>query len=386
MPLTGVDRNYVRETLVQLVQINSVNPSLAPGAPGEREIAAFIAKSLGGSGLEVRVWEPERGRCSVTGKLAGTGGGQSLMLNAHCDTVDVQGMPEPFSGAVRNGKLYGRGAYDMKGSLAACMGAVRVLAADGSRLRGDVWIAAVADEEYGSLGTADLLGHVKTDAAIVTEPTALQTCLAHKGYLWIGVEVDGRAAHGSRFQLGIDANMKMGRFLSKLERLEQELRARAPHPLVGPPSLHAALLNGGTGLSTYAASSKVQIERRTVPGETESQAVAEIQRLVDEAAAEDRDFHATVRPFFVRDPFEVAPEASIVRVLDRAIEQVLGRPAAHIGDTPWMDAALLQAAGVKTVVFGPTGEGAHAAVEWVDLESVMQLTQILADAARQYCA
>src|SRR5689334_15414818 len=246
-----IDARYTRETLVRLVQTNSINPTLAPGAPGESEIAAFIAGSLRSAGLTAYTLEPEPGRTSVVGRLAGTGGGRSLMFNAHCDTVDVPGMAEPFSGAIRDGKLYGRGSYDMKGSLAACIAAAKALADARVSLRGDVVVAAVADEEYGSLGTRDLLHHVKVDGAIVTEPTALEVCLAHKGYLWIEVEIAGRAAHGSKFELGIDANMKMGQFLYRLDRLEKELRARPAHPLLGPPSLHAALLNGGSGLSTY---------------------------------------------------------------------------------------------------------------------------------------
>ena len=380
-----IDREYVRETLVRLVQINSVNPTLVAGAPGEREIAGFIAASLSGFGLTVETFEPEPGRISVVGRLKGSGNGLSLMLNAHCDTVDVAGMPEPFSGAIRDGKLYGRGAFDMKGSLAACMAAAKALVDSKARLRGDVLIAAVADEEYGSLGTSDLIEHIKVDGAIVTEPTALDVCLAHKGYLWIEVEITGRAAHGSKFDLGIDANMKMGAFLHELAILEKELRARLPHPLVGPPSLHAAMLSGGSGLSTYAAQSVVKIERRTIPGETEVQAVGEIQEIVDRLAEADRDFQATVRAFFVRDPFEVAPGAAVVKAVDKAAEKVLGRQPKHIGDTPWMDSALLQAAGVETVVFGATGAGAHADVEWVDLESVENLAEILAEAALDYC-
>jgi acetylornithine deacetylase len=380
-----IDRDYVRETLVRLVQINSVNPTLVPGAPGEREIAGFIAASLTGIGLKTEIFEPEPGRLSVLGRLEGSAGGRSLMLNAHCDTVDVAGMAEPFSGAIRDGKLYGRGAFDMKGSLAACMAAAKALADSKTRLRGDVLVAAVADEEYGSLGTSDLIEHVKVDGAIVTEPTALNVCLAHKGYLWIEVEIAGRAAHGSKFDLGIDANMKMGAFLHELATLERELRARPPHPLVGPPSLHAAMLSGGSGLSTYAAQSTVKIERRTIPGETEVQAVGQIQGIVDRLAESDRDFHATVRTFFVRDPFEVAPSAAIVKAVDSAAKKVLRRSPTHMGDTPWMDSALLQAAGVETVVFGATGAGAHADVEWVDLESVVKLAEILAEAAVDYC-
>jgi len=263
---------------------------------------------------------------------------------------------------------------------------VKSLVDSGTRPRGDVVIAAVADEEYGSLGTADLIRHIRTDAAIVTEPTAVQICLAHKGYLWIEVETRGRAAHGSRFEQGIDANMRMGRFLAQLDNLERDLRLRPPHPLVGPPSLHAATIHGGEGLSTYSASCKLQIERRTIPGETEAQAVAELQQIADRLNSADSTFQATIRPFFVRDPFEISKEASIVRALDRATAKTLGRAPGYMGDTPWMDAALLQSAGIETVVIGPAGGGAHAAVEWVELESVAQVAAILAEVALDYCA
>lgn len=380
-----IDRDYTLETLARLVRINSINPTLAPDAPGEREIAGFVAEWLRASGVEAEVVEPAAGRASVLGRVRGSGGGRSLMLNAHVDTVDVKGMAEPFSGEVRDGRLYGRGAYDMKGSLAACMAAARAVRASGAPLRGDLLVAAVADEEYGSLGTRDLLTRVRPDGAIVTEPTALDTCLAHKGYLWIEVEVTGRAAHGSKFELGIDANMKMGAFLYELAKLERDLRARPPHPLVGPPSLHAAMLQGGAGLSTYAPCCVLRIERRTVPGETETRAIAEIQEIADRLSAADPDFRATVRSFFVREPFEVAPDAAIVKAVDRAAAKVRGTAPRHIGDTPWMDAALLQAAGVETVVFGAAGAGAHADVEWVDVESVVRLAEILAEAAVEYC-
>jgi acetylornithine deacetylase len=276
--------------------------------------------------------------------------------------------------------MFGRGSYDMKGSLAAQMAAVKAIIDAGTRPRGDIVIAAVADEEYGSIGTMDVIRHIRTDAAIVTEPTSVRICLAHKGYLWIEVETRGRAAHGSRFNEGVDANMHMGRFLGGLDALEQELRARPPHPLVGPPSLHAARIAGGEGLSTYAASCKLQIERRTVPGETEVQAVRELQDIIDRLKLD-----ATVRAFFVRDPFEVSRDASIVRSLDRASSKVLGRAPEYMGDTPWMDAALLQAAGIETVVIGPGGGGAHAAVEWVEMESVAQTAAILAETAMDYC-
>ena len=380
-----IDRGYLFGTLADLIRINSVNPTLVPGGRGETEVADYVSKAFGSMGLNVARFEPEPGRVTITGTLPGTGGGRSLMLNAHYDTVGVEGMDEPFSAAVRDGKMFGRGSYDMKGSLAAQMAAVKSIVDAGVKLRGDVVIAAVADEEYGSIGTADLITHLKTDAAIVTEPTAARICLAHKGYLWIEVETQGRAAHGSRFEQGIDANMRMGRFLARLDLLERELRARAPHPLVGPPSLHAAMIHGGDGLSTYAASCKLQIERRTIPGETEESVLRELREMTDRLSAEDSSFVASLRSFFVREPFEVAREARIVRTLDQALEKTLARKPVYFGDTPWMDAALLQAAGIETVVFGPAGGGAHAAVEWVELESVAQVAAVLSEAALEYC-
>jgi acetylornithine deacetylase len=284
-----------------------------------------------------------------------------------------------------DGRVYGRGAFDMKGGLAAMMGAVKALAEAGCPHGGEVLLAAVADEEYASLGTEDLVTRYRPDAAIVTEPTALDICLAHKGFAWFEVTTKGRAAHGSRFDLGIDANMRMGRVLAELDLLEKDLRARAPHRLVGPPSLHAATLAGGSGLSTYAASCRLQIERRTVPGEGRAAVIGEIRQLLRRQADRDPAFEADFAVLLVREPFEVAEDAAIVRALADASTAVLGRRPGFVGQTPWMDAALLAAAGAETVVMGATGAGAHAKEEWVELASVHQLARCLAEAAVRFC-
>jgi acetylornithine deacetylase len=379
------DRDFIVRTLVDLVRINSVNPSISPDGAGEAEIAAYVARALASIGLEAATYEPEPRRATAVGTLRGTGGGRSLMLNAHADTVGVDAMTDPFNADIRDGRLYGRGAHDMKGSLAAGIGAAKMLVDAGVRLRGDFVVTAVADEEYGSLGTADLLTRVKTDAAIVTEPTNLEVCLAHKGYIWVDVETRGQAAHGSRFTEGVDAVMRMGRFLAELEGLEVALRTGPAHALVGPPSLHAATINGGSGLSTYAARCRLQIERRTIPGETTDAAVGQIRAIADGLAAADPSFSATVRSFFAREPFEVSPDAPIVRALAAEAAAVLGRTPAFVGDTPWMDAALLAEAGIETVVMGPIGAGEHSAVEWVDVDSVVKMADILARTAVAYC-
>jgi acetylornithine deacetylase len=379
--------DYITSTLSDLVRTKSINPAFAEGDPSdERAIATRLGTMMQALGMETTEYEPEPGRVSVVGRLRGSGGGKSLMLYGHIDTVGVTAMPEPFSAAVRDGKLYGRGSYDMKGGVAACLGAVKAIRDAGTSLRGDVLIAAVADEETASIGMADVLRHVTADAAIVTEPTELRVCLAHRGFSWIEVETLGIAAHGSRFDLGIDANMRMGRFLARLDALEREVRARTPHPLVGPPSLHAAVLRGGTGTSTYADHCRLEIERRTVPGETEGQVLAEIRAITDALAAEDRTFRANVRAMLTRSSFEVDPDAAIVHAVLGAAESVLGQKPAVIGEPYWMDAALLSSAGIDTVVIGASGAGAHALEEWVDLESVRKLTAILAKAATEFCS
>ena len=219
----------------------------------------------------------------------------------------------------------------MKGGLAACLGAVKAVRDGGTPLAGDLLVAAVADEEVASIGMAEVLRHVRADAAIVTEATELEVCLAHKGFCWVEVETRGRAAHGSRFDLGVDANMRMGRFLARLEGLERELRARAPHPLVGPPSLHAAVLRGGTGTSTYAERCRLEVERRTIPGETEAQVLRELGAIAEALAAEDPSFRADVRPMLARGSFEVGCDEPVVRAAAAAARRVLGRDPALVG-------------------------------------------------------
>ena len=380
-----VDRGFVETVARDLVRINSVNPTLSPGGGGEAEVAAYTAGVLERLGLEVTRHEPAPGRVSVTGRLRGAGGGRSLMLNAHYDTVGVEGMLDPFSGKVLEGRLYGRGAYDMKGALAACIGAAKALVDERARLAGDVVIAAVADEEDASIGTRDLVERVRVDGAVVTEPTALELCVAHKGFVWIELAVEGRAAHGSKPELGVDANLRMAAVLNRVGDLIRALAARRPHPLVGPPSLHVATLTGGTGLSTYAARCVAGLERRTIPGETETQVLKEVDDVLDAARRADPSLRVTRRHLLTREPFEASPDGALAAALREALTEVRGLPPAVVGDTPWMDSAILAAAGVETVVCGPAGAGAHAAEEWVDLDSVVRLATALAGAARRYC-
>ena len=383
--LLKIDEDYLIRILQTLVQIDSRNPSLSPDSEGEAAIGAFVSKEMRALGLEVTVHTLAPNRVNVVGNLRGVGNGRSLMLNAHMDTVGVEGMAEPFSGEIREGKLYGRGSQDMKGSLAAMLAAAKALVDAKVQLAGDLLLTAVCDEEYISIGTDDIVKHYHPDAAIVTEPTGMQLCRAHRGFVWYEVETVGRAAHGSRYQEGIDANMHMGRVLGKLDQLEQALRQRPGHPLTGPPSLHAAMIKGGTAVSVYADRCKLKIERRTVPGETVAQVTQEIQQLLDELAAADPTFNASLKIDFPRAYFVVDEAAPIVQTVDAALTNRQGKQTSHVGVSFWTDAAILAEAGIDTVLLGPIGHGLHSAEEWVEIESLVDLAAVLGETAVNFC-
>ncbi|GAA3994617.1 ArgE/DapE family deacylase [Deinococcus rubellus] len=360
-----------------------MNPSLVPGAAGEAQLAQFVLSWLRESGIEARLDEAAPGRPSVIARVPGSGGGRSLILNAHLDTVGTDNMANPLEPSIRDGTMSGRGSYDMKGGLAACLLALR----DASRagLRGDVILTAVADEEHASLGMQSVLKQVRADAAIVTEPTSLHLCVAHKGFTWHEVITHGRAAHGSRPDLGNDAIVQMGRVLGGLEALQRELESRPAHPLLGHASVHASLIQGGQELSSYPERCTLHVERRTLPGETLADIEAEWQALLS-PLRRATDFQAEQRVLMVRDAFGVSADAPIVQTLSQQAERVRGEVPTQIGLSFWMDSALLAGAGIPTVIFGPHGAGAHAAEEWVDLASVEQCREILTATLTAFCA
>jgi acetylornithine deacetylase len=365
-------RTELVELASQLVAIDSVNPDLVAGAPGEGELARFVAAWLEAAGLDVTVEEPAPGRPNVIGVARGSGGGRSLLLNAHLDTVGTAGMEAPFEPRLEDGRLYGRGAYDMKGSLAAIM-LVGAGAARGG-LRGDVIVTAVCDEELASIGTAAIVERYRADAAIVSEPTELRLALAHKGFVAFELEVAGRAAHGSRPDLGIDAIARMGHVLVRLEELDRRLRAEPRHALLGSGSLHASLIEGGQEYSSYPERCLLAGERRTIPGEDLELVERELEGLLGELDGE-------IRVGLAREPFETAEDEPIAQLVRR----LAGDPEV-VGVPFWADSALLSAAGVPTVLFGPAGEGAHAVVEWVDLASLERCAEVYTAVAAELCA
>ena len=300
----------LQELASRLVSIDSVNPTLVSTGGGEAAAAQVLADWLEQAGLEVHVEEAAPGRPNVIGVARGTGGGRSLLLNGHLDTV---GLLEPDGGLnprAENGRLYGRGAYDMKASLAAL--ALAAVECAALRLRGDVIVAAVADEEAASVGTEALLRHWSADAAIVAEPTDERLCIAHRGWLAFDIETHGRAAHGSRPDLGIDAIAMMGRILVQIEALDRTLQAGTAHPLLGTGSVHASMIEGGQEYSSYPARCLLSGERRTIPGELRPHVEAELRGLLGDA-------HATISFPFGRDPLELSPDEAIVRTVQARV-------------------------------------------------------------------
>jgi acetylornithine deacetylase len=360
------------QLLARLVAVDSVNPDLVAGAAGEGEIARVVAAWLEDARLEVEVEEVAPGRFNAVGVARGSGGGRTLLLNAHMDTVGVAGMERPFEPEVRDGRLYGRGSYDMKSGLAAIMAAGAEARKAG--LRGDVIVTAVCDEEVASIGSARVAERYRAHAAIVAEPTELRLALAHKGFVGFEIEVRGRAAHGSRPDLGIDAIARMGHVLVGIEELDRRLRAAPTHPLLGSGSLHASVIEGGQEFSSYPERCLLKGERRTVPGEPVELVEAELRGLLG-------DLDGELRVAVAREPFETPAEAPIAELIGRHAggPEIVGVPF-------WADSALFSAAGIPTVVFGPAGEGAHAVEEWVDLASVERCAEIYTEVAREFCA
>lgn len=372
--------------LKDLVRTKSVNPDLVPGGNGEAEIAQYLGGYMESMGLRVRYQEVAKGRLNAIGVLKGTGGGRSLLLNGHIDTVGIEGMTiDPLEPVLSGGRLYGRGSFDMKGGVAAMVEAVHAIVDSGHPLRGDVIVACVCDEEYASMGTEAVARDYVADAAIVTEPTANKVCVAHKGFAWIKVEVTGKAAHGSLPSEGVDAIMGAGKFLVEVDNYSREVLASKRHPLLGPPSIHASLIEGGSNLSTYPARCVVQLERRTIPGENKETVEKEMERLIEAVKSRDPSFHGDAEVFFYRPSFEVSPSETVVQAVSDALRETLGREPEYVGTHPWLDSAILQGAGIPTVILGPDGAGAHSAVEYVDFPSVVDTARILASAIRRIC-
>ena len=376
-----IDEPLLQKLLRDLVAIDSVNSTLVPGARGEAAASEFLLEFLRGQGIDAEVYEAAPGRPNVVALIGAplkspAPPRPALAILAHIDTVGAGDMPDPFTPAERGGCLYGRGALDIKSGVAAMCAAAISLVRERTIFSRPLLLAAVVDEECNSIGTEALLKKFSAEAAVVLEPTDLNLVIAHKGYAWFEITTHGRAAHGSLPAEGRDAIRMMGRFLVALDGAEKAFSSPPPHPLLGHSSLHASLISGGQEVSSYPAECRLQLERRTLPGETDAQIEAQMRNLLENLRAEHPQFQATLRAGGSRPSYEISREAPIARAAATAIRQVTGS-VNFSGMAAWTDTALLAAAGIPGVVFGPRGRGLHGAEEYVELDSVTACAEVL---------
>jgi len=379
MANASLSRPAVLGILQELIRTPSVNPGIAPDeGHGEQAIAEAAQRWLSEQGAKSWIEEAAPGRPNAVAEV-GSGEGPTIVFCAHLDTVGTAGMKiPPFEPKVEGDRVYGRGSYDMKGSAAAVMAAAAALCQED--FRGKLLVALVSDEEYASIGAQDFVKRYKAHACVLTEPSEGRLILAHKGFVWVEIATRGRAAHGSRWDLGVSAIAKMAKIIAALEEYDQtELRSRS-HPLVGPASQHCSLIHGGAGLSTYAEECTLEMERRTLPGETPEGVIEELEEIIRSSGEQ-----AQLRMLLDRPPLECDGNAKIAESLAEAAKSVTGEMPQVAGVGYWMDAALFAAAGIPTVNYGPSGAGAHERVEWVDLKSVVTTAEVLVETAWRFC-
>lgn len=386
MSSLSIDHSLLLSRLKELIAIESINPSLVEGGSGEVSVADYIGDQLDAMGADVTFQRFDGNRVNVIGILKGEGDGRSLMLNGHMDTVGVAEMEiDPFNPIYKEGKVFGRGAFDMKAGLSAMLAVGETLLQTKAKRRGDLILAFVADEEYGSRGTEELVKTFTADAAIVTEPTNLDLIIAHRGFAWARIDVFGRAVHGSLYKEGIDAIAKSGKVLVALEQLDQSFERVPEHPLLGRGSVHASLIEGGSELSTYPSRCKIEIERRTLPNESKEFVSHELSELLSRIREQDEKFKAESDVLFFRPSLQMDSDADIINQVIQSSERTIERHPELVGAAAWTDAALLFDSGIPSVLFGSSGEGAHAAIEYVDFESVIQMSAVLVDVALNFC-
>jgi acetylornithine deacetylase len=384
-----IDPQRTIDLLIRLVQIDSVNPCLVPDGKGEAEIASFVSKVLQDAGIESSLQDALPGRPNVVARLAGSEEGKSLLLNAHLDTVSVEGMKDPFSARISDGRLFGRGAWDTKGGLAAGLSCLLALAHPGVSMKGDVVLLAAADEEHASHGTQSYLEDADADGCIILEPTGLDLWVAHGGFAWVEIETEGVAAHGSLPDKGVDAITKMGHVLHEIDRLRRRLRlAKTFEPPLGgermSPSLHASTIEGGREWSSYPDRCLLRLERRMIPGEGQQEVQKELDDLLSGLSAKDPQLQASWRFSMVRPPWQ-GKEGPLFAALETAYRAELGVPPGRAAGLMWTDAALTQQAGIPSIIFGPSGEGKHATVEYVELDSVVTCARVLLATVLRFC-
>ncbi|MEW5978984.1 MAG: M20 family metallopeptidase [Acidobacteriota bacterium] len=374
-----VNRQELVQLLSDLVSINSVNPVFGGTSGGEERLSRYIEDFYRKQGIDCERQEVLPNRPNVIGKVPGRDPSRRLLFDAHLDTVSEEGMTiEAFHPRLAEGRLYGRGACDTKGGMAAMIYALALLRQSGVQPAGDVWVATTVDEEYGFHGIRKLAASgVQALGAVVAEPTELKITTCHKGILRWKVRTFGRAAHSSRPELGINAISKMARLISRIETRLQPRYASRRDPLLGTPTFNIGVIEGGIQLNLVPSVCEAQIERRLLPGETKDSVYEEFREVFEELAGEDTSFQAEMDEPFLEDPYlQTAAAAAIVRRTQQVCQQTLGQ--SELAGVPYgTNASKLAGVGIPSLVFGPGSiDQAHTACEYVEIEQVVKAAQV----------
>lgn len=377
--IAQVDETAAIASLSEMVAIRSVNPFDEPASPGyrEQEMADYLCARMEDLGLEVIRRDIVEGRPNVCGRLKGKGGGPSIMLAGHTDTVGVEGYDGAFEPKVENGRLHGRGACDMKAALAAYLEVVRVLRASGTELEGDLLIGAVADEEHLMIGSKDWGPNwPKADVGVIGEPTELAICPAHKGQCCMLIRTFGKAVHSSMPERGENAIVRMSRVIAAFEDYNDELKTREPHPLCGHGRFSPGVIQGGTIASAVPDFCELEVDRRMLPGETHEQMLAEYRARIDPLADDDPTFaYEIAGPTVGVGPLDIPTDDPIVQTLMAACRTVTGEEPVIEAFPGGSDAPNM---GFPCIICGPGALAqAHTTNEYVE-------TRQVADAARIY--
>jgi acetylornithine deacetylase len=382
-----MDGKQLLKLASDLVAIPSVNPLDGPvdGQRGEKRIAEFIASRLREAHIECELRETVPGRPSVVACVAGESE-EAIWFDAHIDTVSAQGMAfEPFAGRVEGDRLYGRGAADNKGCVAAMMAALMQRAKSQARPPRTVIFTATADEEYRMSGVLGLLDSgLRARAAVVGEPTGLRTIIAHKGFVRFRMTTTGKAVHSSRAHDGINAIYRMSRVVTVLEAYAKERLGGRSFPLIGEATLSVTVIRGGEYANVVPDRCEVEVDRRRLPDEDGLKAIADLRAYVDGALQEDvgleiADPHLSV-PGLGLDADHPLPKAALA-----AVAAVTGQSA--VGGMPAAtNAGQIAAAGIPAIVLGPGDIGeAHTATEELDLNSLQQSVAVYERLMRGAC-
>lgn len=375
LPLRNIGMTNTVKLLRELIALPSVNPAFLPpndALAGEQRVADFLLTVAAQAGLDVAFQRVSPNRSNLIARLTPSGPiRQRILLAPHLDTVGASA--EGFTPVIKNGRVYGRGACDTKGSAAAMFMAVCELAKSQQRPREtEIIFAGLVDEEFAQAGSRALAASgLKADLAIVGEPTRTQVVTAHKGTLWLQLTTRGKAAHGARPELGRNAVHAMARIVDALETdYAKQLRQRR-HPLLGSGTINVGTIVGGTQPNIVPAHCAISIDRRTLPGETAASIRREISDLLAKKKLKVSFSNEKTGPCLA---LETRPDLPLVRQFLRSAGQ--RKP---LGVHFFCDAAVLAAAGIPSVVFGPGDIAqAHTADEWIALTSLERAQGLLA--------